>query len=244
VKLAVRYVPLLLLALAWEAAARLELSDALPAPSAVLVAWARLARDGELVANGLPSLYRAGTGLILAIALGSVLGVVMAWWRPLHALMSPLLELSYPVPKSALVPLTAFWLGFGNASKVLAIFLGGTLPVVLGAFNGARSSDRALVWSARSMGASRVRTLWDVVVPCALPELLAGIRIALALSFVLLLTTELYAAQSGLGYLISFLGDEGAYDAMFAAVLTVAFLGFVADRLFLRLTRRLLRWRE
>src|SRR6266540_1399097 len=174
----------------------------------------------------------------------AALGIVMAWWRPVSVLLSPIVEMFYPMPKSALIPVTVIWLGFGDGSKILLIFLGCMLPVTIGAFNGARSSDRALVWSARSMGASRLRTLWDVVVPCALPELLAGIRIALALSFVLLLTTELYAAQSGLGYLISFLGDEGAYDAMFAVVLTVAFLGFVADRLFLRLTRRLLRWRE
>ncbi len=94
------------------------------------------------------------------------------------------------------------------------------------------------------MGASRLRMLWDVVVPSAMPELLNGIRTALALSFILLVTSELIVAQSGLGYLIGFLGANGTYDAMFAVVLTVAFLGFAADRAYLLIMHRVLRWQQ
>ena len=139
----------------------------------------------------------------------------------------------YPLPKSALIPVTVIWLGFGDGSKILLIFLGCMLPVTIGAFNGARASEQVLVWSARSMGASRLRMLWDVVVPSALPELLNGIRTALALSFILLVSSELIVAQKGFGYLIGYLGANGSYDAMYAVVLTVAFLGFAADRLYL-----------
>ena len=135
-------------------------------------------------------------------------------------------------------------LGFGNGSKILLIFLGCMLPVTIGAYNGARSSEQVLVWSARSMGANRLRMLWDVVVPSAMPELLNGIRTALALAFILLVTSELIVAQSGLGYLIGFLGANGSYDAMYAVVLTVAFLGFAADRGYLAVMNRMLRWQE
>ncbi len=112
--------------------------------------------------------------------------------------LSPLVELFYPMPKSALIPVTVLWLGFGDGSKILLIFLGCMLPVTIGAFNGARGSDRVLVWSARSMGASRLRMLWDVVLPSAMPELLNGIRTALALAFILLVSSELIVAQQGL----------------------------------------------
>jgi NitT/TauT family transport system permease protein len=148
----------------------------------------------------------------------------------------------YPMPKSALIPVTVLWLGFGNGSKILLIFLGCMLPVTVGAFNGARSSEQVLVWSARSMGATRLRMLWDVVVPSALPELLNGIRTALALAFILLVSSELIEARAGLGYLIGFFGADGTYDAMFAVVLTVAFLGFAADRIYLLVMQRALRW--
>ncbi len=219
-----RYLPLLLLALAWEAGARSGLIStlALPPLSAVGAAWIELVRDGELISNGAASLWRAGAGLFLAIVIGGALGIVMAWWRPVNVLLSPLVEMFYPMPKSALIPVTVLWLGFGNGSKILLI----------------------LVWSARSMGANRLRMLWDVVVPSAMPELLNGIRTALALSFILLVSSELIAAREGLGYLIGFLGASGTYDAMFAVVLTVALLGFVADRAYLVLMQRMLRWQE
>jgi NitT/TauT family transport system permease protein len=241
-----RYSPLLLLALAWEVSARAGIVStlALPPLSEVVVAWINMAASGDLVSNGAASLWRAGAGLFLSIVIGAALGIFMAWWRPVNVLLSPLVEMFYPMPKSALIPVTVLWLGFGNGSKILLIFMGCMLPVTIGAFNGARSSDQALVWSARSMGASRLRMLWDVVVPSAMPELLNGIRTALALSFILLVSSELIVAQDGLGYMIGFLGANGSYDAMFAAVLTVAFLGFAADRLYLMVMRRVLRWRE
>jgi ABC-type nitrate/sulfonate/bicarbonate transport system permease component len=245
-KTLLRYSPLLLLAAAWEISARTGLVStlALPPLSEVVVAWFDLIKSGELITNGAASLWRTGAGLFLAVAIGAALGIVMAWWKPVNVVLSPLVEMFYPMPKSALIPVTVLWLGFGNGSKILLIFLGCMLPVTIGAFNGARSSEQVLVWSARCMGASRLRMLWDVVVPSAMPELLNGIRTALALSFILLVSSELIVAQQGLGYLIGFLGANGSYDAMFAVVLTVAFLGFAADRIYLLIMQRVLRWQN
>ena len=238
--------PLLLLAVTWELAARLELvsNTALPPLSDVILAWADMIKDGELLTNGASSLYRAGAGLGLSIVIGAVLGIGMAWWKPVNVLLAPIVEIFYPLPKSALIPVTVIWLGFGDGSKILLIFLGCMIPVTIGAYNGARSSEQTLVWSARSMGANKLRMLWDVVLPSAMPELLNGIRTALALSFILLVSSELIVAREGLGYLIGFLGANGAYDAMYAVVLTVAFLGFAADRIYLLILKRTLAWRE
>jgi ABC-type nitrate/sulfonate/bicarbonate transport system permease component len=241
-----RYLPLLLLALAWEATARLNLIDsqALPPLTHVAVAWVDLVRDGELVDNGAASLYRGAMGLLLAVVVGGSLGILMARWRLLEVFVNPLVELFYPLPKSALIPVTVLWLGFGDGSKILLIFLGCMIPVTIGAYNGARGSDQALIWSARSMGAGPLRLLWDVVVPSALPELLNGVRTALALAFILLVSSELIVSQQGFGYLIGYLGSTGAYEGMYAVVLTVAFLGFAADRLYQLLMQWLLQWRE
>ena len=242
----IRYLPLLLLAAGWELAARLELvsSSALPPLSDVIAAWIDMIKDGELVSNGASSLYRAGVGLALSVIVGTLLGISMAWWKPVNVLVAPLVEIFYPLPKSALIPVTVIWLGFGDGSKILLIFLGCMLPVTIGAFNGARSSEQVLVWSARSMGANRLRMLWDVVLPSAMPELLNGIRTALALAFILLVSSELIVAQKGFGYLIGFLGANGSYDAMYAVVFTVAFLGFAADRIYQTFVHRVLLWRQ
>ena len=240
-----RYVPLLIVAAAWEAASRLGLvsSLALPPLSDVIASWIDLLRDGDLLTNAGPSLYRLAAGLALAILVGALLGLGMAWWKPVNVVLAPVVEIFYPLPKSALIPVTAIWLGFGDGSKILLIFLGCMIPVTIAAFNGARGCDRMLLWSARSMGASRLRVLWDVVLPGAMPELLNGIRTAIALSFILLVSSELIVAQRGFGYLIGSLGANGSYEAMYAVVFTVAFLGFAVDRLYQMLVQRVLIWR-
>ena len=241
-----RYAPLLLLAFAWEAVSRLSIVSpaALPPLDKVAAAWLNLAESGDLWTNGVSSISRAAAGLGMAIAFGSIIGVLMAWYLPVRIVVNPIVQFFYPMPKSALIPVMVLWLGFGDASKIVLIFVGCMLPVTLSAFNGARGTEQVLIWSARSLGASRARVLWEVVLPSALPELLSGIRTALAFAFVLLVASELIVARSGFGYMIGWLGDGGVYDAMFAVVLTVALLGFAADRGYLMLIRRVLAWRE
>ncbi|HXQ50022.1 MAG TPA: ABC transporter permease [Stellaceae bacterium] len=265
----VRYLPLLILAATWEFAARTGIVSqlALPTLSSVIEAWFELLvpsnpspgltmsaggaiawvgwlLSGDLVTNGLDSLWRLSLGLGMAIVVGTVIGVLMAWYRPLDALLNPIVQVFYPMPKSALIPVTVLWLGFGHWSKIVLIFIGCMLPVTLSAYNGARGTEQFLVWSARSMGASRRSTLFEVVLPSALPDLLNGIRTALALSFILMVSSELIVARSGLGYMIGWLGDGGVYDAMFAVTLSVAALGFAADRGYLMFVKRVLSWRE
>ena len=105
------------------------------------------------------------------------------------------------------------------------------------------SVDEVLVWSAASLGASRTEILRQIIFPAAMPEILNGFRTALAFSFILMVSSEFVIAKDGVGFLISTLGDGGAYPAMFAVILTVAGIGFAADRLFGALIRHVLRWR-
>src|SRR5476649_528687 len=116
-----RYLPLVLLAVLWEAAARLELvsSSALPPLSDIVVSWIDLIKTGELVGNTGASLYRAAAGLLLAVVIGTLLGIGIAWSKPINVLLSPIVEIFYPLPKSALIPVTVIWLGFGNGKKNL-----------------------------------------------------------------------------------------------------------------------------
>ncbi len=187
-----RYTPILLLALAWEAATRLGLISHLVMPplDQVLAAWWNLLISGDLIRNGVVSLSRAAAGLGLAIVCGVTLGVLMAWYKPVRVVFNPLVQAVYPMPKSALIPVVVLWLGFGSTSKIVLIFIGCMLPVTLTAFNGARGAEQVLIWSARSLGASRTRTLIEIVLPSALPEILAGIRTAMAFAFVLMVATR------------------------------------------------------
>lgn len=242
----IRIFPLVLLAGLWEIAPRVGWvnPEALPPASAVASAWYGLLMSGDLVTNGVSSLINVSAGLALGIVVGMAAGVLMAWYPVVDALVSPLMKSLYPMPKSALIPVMILWFGLGAGSKIASIFMGCLLPVVLSSYNGARGVEQTLIWSALGLGASRRRVLWEVVVPGALPEIMAGIRNALAISFILLVSSEFLVGQRGLGYLISFLGDGGVYDAMFAGVLTVSAIGFFADRIYLYFMQRTLQWRE
>ncbi len=240
-----RYSPLLVLAMVWELMPRIGMvsPEVLPPLSDVSVRFGELAVD-DLWRETSRSMVRGSIGFFSAVALGVASGVLMAWYQPVRMLLNPVFRCFYPMPKSALIPLTIMWIGIGDSSKATLIFIGCLLPIVMSAFNAARGVDDVLVWSARGMGATEREVLWEVVLPASLPEILSGIRISLALSFILMVACELIIGNDGIGYLISLLGEAGDYAGMFAGVITISAVGFAADRGFVALTRRLLIWRE
>lgn len=245
-KIAVRYAPIALIFAVWELLARTGLvsEDVLPAFSTVLERLWQLFETGDMFVHVGASLVRVFTGLGLGIIVGSTLGFALAASVIAQKLVQPSLTFLYPLPKSALIPVIIIWLGFGHSAQIAVIFLGSLLPIILGAYNGAKSVENTLIWSARSLGATVIETEWQVIMRAALPELLAGIRVALALSFVLLISSEMVGAREGMGYLIAFLGDGGDYAGMFAGTFVVTAIGFAADRGYLALNRYLLRYRE
>ena len=241
-----RVLPVLLVLLLWEGSTRLGLVSraALPPFSVVMQALAGLVADGSLWANAAKSVPRSLVGFGAALVVGTLLGGGMALSRPFRTLVNPLVQVLYPLPKSALIPLLLVWFGLGDTSKSVLVFLGCLLPVVLSTFNGIAGVNEVLVWSARSMGASRLAVLWDVLLPAASPQILTGIRTAIAFMFLLMVSSELVIATNGLGYMIGALGDRGAYPAMFAVILVVSALGFAADAGFQAMSAHWLRWRE
>jgi NitT/TauT family transport system permease protein len=241
---ALRLLPLLLVLCIWQAASTLGLlpKSLMPSVGAVAAAFEGLLFSGELASNTLASLARAGPGLGIAVIGGISIGILMARVRIVQLAVEPILLLIYPVPKPALIPLFMVWLGIGNFSKIAVIALGCLLPVVVATFNGARSVDAMLLWSARARGTSERRLLWRVVLPAALPQIAAGVRAAIAIAIVVLVSSEFISSESGLGYLIFSYGGVGANDAMLAVVLYLAALGYLLDRLYLAGVRRAMSW--
>src|SRR6185437_8403293 len=135
--------------LAWEVVTRTGLvpESLLPPLDKVGEAWYGLAAGGDLWVNGVSSISRGAAGLAMAIVLGSLVGVLIAWYQPVRVVVNPIVQFFYPMPKSALIPVMVLWLGFGDMSKVVLIFVGAMLPVTLSAFNGARGTDQVLIWS-------------------------------------------------------------------------------------------------
>lgn len=240
----VKYTPVLILCAAWETLSRSGVINEtfLPSFTQVAEAWVGLFLSGELIVHGASSLWREATGFSLAVLFGVSVGIGMARYRPFKDFFEPLISIIFPLPKSALIPILIIWLGIGHLSKVAVIFLGCLLPITISSYNGARGTDKYLIWSAQNMGTGRRKLFWKIIFPAALPDILSGTRLALAVSFVLLVSSEMLAGNSGLGFLLFFLGEGGEYAGMFAAILTLTLLGFSADRLYLFIMRRVLAW--
>jgi ABC-type nitrate/sulfonate/bicarbonate transport system permease component len=239
-----RLVPLVLLVALWQAASSAGLlpRSVLPAFSDVAASLGAMIGSGEIFAHTAASFARAGAGFAIAVVTGVLLGLVMARVRAVQRAVEPILLLIYPVPKPALIPLFMIWLGIGDVSKVTVIALACLLPVVVATYNGARSVDDMLLWSARARGTSPRDLLWRVILPAALPQIAAGVRTAIAIAIIVLVSSEFISAETGLGYLIFSYGGVGADDAMLAVVIWLAVLGYLLDRFYLAGLRRLMSW--
>ncbi len=238
--------PVMVLLAGWELLTRSGAvsTQVLPTFSSVCAAALDLVASGTLFHHLMVSLYRACGGLALSILIGVALGFGMATSRHVENFFDPLVSLIYPLPKTALVPLTMVWLGVTDRAAILVIFLAGLLPVVVNTYHGVRSVDRVLVWSARSLGTPERSLFTRIVIPVSMPYIFNGIRIAIPVSFIVVISVELVASKVGIGNLINGYGGLGIYDYMFATILTFVAVAFVADRCAVRLGRTVLRWHE
>lgn len=198
--------------------------------------------DRELYDNIGASLSRALPGFAIGSALGIALGLAAGVARNLDRALSPVVFLTYPVPKIVMLPLFMIWFGIGDLSKVLIIALACFYPVFINAYYGARATQKVLVWSAMNMGAGRWRLFRRVVVPSALPQIFAGLRVSLALSFIVMFAAEMINARSGLGQMIRVAENSLRFDLMYVSLVAIAILGYGADWLLGAARRRALAW--
>jgi ABC-type nitrate/sulfonate/bicarbonate transport system permease component len=187
---------------------------------------------------------RWAAGLALAVLIGVPLGTLMGRSRALYALVDPLLVAGYPVPKAALILLLVLWWGAGEAARVAIVVVGCLIPIVISSYHGAHAVPPALLWSARGLGTGRVRSWWRVILPAALPQVLSGVRIAIAIAIFTVLASELLIRGSGVGaYLFDAL-DNGQTLTVFALSTIVAAIGFLVDWAYVGAVRLALPWLE
>jgi len=232
------------LLLAWELAARLLDISGLPPAGQTLRELPALLSDREVLINILASVRRMIIGFVLAIIVAAPLGLLMGRSRAVAAFFNPLLMMIYPVPKAALMPIIMLWLGVGDASKTLVIFLGVSLPVIYHSYQGARAVEEKMLWSAAAMGMSRLARLRRVVLPAALPEIFVGCRTGLVLALITMVTSEMIARQTGVGNILFNSLDMAQYETVYAMIVVIGVLGFGLDAAFERLRARLVAWAE
>jgi NitT/TauT family transport system permease protein len=228
----------------WEAAARIVAIDGLPPAHEALRQLPAILGDREALINILDSVRRMAIGCALALAVAVPLGLLMGRSRLVAAFFNPLLMTIYPVPKAALMPIVMLWLGIGDASKTLVIFLGVSLPLIYHSYQGARAVEEKMLWSAAAMGMSARRRLIRIVLPASLPQIFVGVRTGLVLALITMVTSEMIARQSGVGNILFNSLDMALYDTVYAMIVIIGMLGFVLDVAFERLRATLVAWAE
>jgi ABC-type nitrate/sulfonate/bicarbonate transport system permease component len=232
--------PVLVLA-AWELFGQLgRLPSYLIPPSLIAATTWDMLLSGELWRHSRDTLLRALGGFALGSACGIMMGLLAGIARPVERFYEPIISLTYPVPKIVVLPVLIAWLGAGNASKIAVITAAVFYPTFINALYGAKAVNLIHVWSARNMGASPVQIFRKVVLPSALPQLLAGLRIGLALAFIVVVASEMQNSRSGLGHLIITAEDNIRFDLMYAAIVAIGLIGFLGDRTLVRLRRRMI----
>jgi ABC-type nitrate/sulfonate/bicarbonate transport system permease component len=221
-------------ALVWEATARGgQLPAYILAPTqTVAEAWGML-RSGELLPLIQVSMKREFSGFVIGAGLGVVAGLVAGVAKWTGDVIDGAVSLLYPVPKIAMLPIFAIWLGFTDTTRIAVIALACFFPAYLNAQSATRSVDPNLVAVARNVESGRLRTIFQVLLPAALPRILVGVRTALALSFIMMFATEVIGAgagrQAGLGGRTFAAGTNGDYAVLWAVLLTIAVLGVTLD---------------
>jgi ABC-type nitrate/sulfonate/bicarbonate transport system permease component len=237
--------PLLLLVL-WEAAARIGVIDVrfFPAPSTIIMQLVLLARTGELELHLWASLQRLFWGFLLGGIPALLLGLAMGLYRPVRIAIDPLVAATYPVPKSAILPLVLLIFGLGEMSKVVMVALGVFYPILINTVAGVRNIQPIYLDVGRNFGATGWQVFRTIALPGALPNIMAGVKLGIGMGLILIAIAEMIGAREGIGYMIWNAWQILAVDTMYVGLMVIAILGFLFNLILDAVEQLVVPWRN
>ena len=236
--------PVALIAL-WEVCVRTGLLDArfFPAPSQVAGTLVALVKSGELWTHTAASLVRLFWGMLLGGIPALFLGIAMGLYRPLRAVFDPLVTATYPIPKSAILPLILLIFGLGEASKIVMVAIGVFYPVLINAAAGVMEINKIYLDVGRSFKASRWQVFRTIALPGAMPLIMTGVKLGVGMGLILIAIAEMIGAKSGLGYMIWNAWEILSVETMYVGLIVIALLGFLFSLVLTELERWLVPWK-
>ncbi|WP_151446656.1 ABC transporter permease [Lacisediminimonas profundi] len=237
--------PLALL-LAWEVAARTGGIDTrfFPAPTVIGQKALTMAASGELWEHLSASLLRLLLGSLLGGIPALALGILMGLYRPIRVAIDPLIAATYPIPKSAILPLILLIFGLGESSKIVMVALGVFFPVVINTLTGVLQIDRIYLDVGKNFGASRWQTFRTIALPGAMPSIMAGIKLGVGMGLILIAIAEMVGAKTGIGFMIWDAWQVLSVEIMYVGLVMIAILGFLITLLLNEVEMLVLPWRR
>ena len=213
-------------------------------PSAIFAATLGLIRSGALAKALMQTLWPFAVGMALTVVLGILLGIVMAQWRVLEYVLDPFINALYAIPRIALIPLIILWAGLEFVGKVSILVSVAIFPITVNTFSGIRDVRGAMLEIGRAYGATEWQIFWKIVLPAAVPFIMAGIRLAVGLAIIGIIVAEFFTAISGLGGMIVEYANVFATAKLFVPIIVIALVGVVLTEFVMWLERRMSRWRQ
>lgn len=241
-----RILSIVILLATWELVARSGVVTPfqLPALSKVLERIWSDAASGDLAINTVVTLYRAIVGFLIAAIGGVVLGMAMSRNALARWFFDPIISVGFPMPKIAFLPVVMLWLGVFDISKITMIVFDAIFPVVAATVIAIQGVERELIWSARNMGARERELLWQIVLPAALPTIMTGLQVALPLSLIVAVVTEMLMGGYGLGGAMMTASRFANSTGVFAGIVEIAVVGYALVKAMALIRRRLLIWHQ
>jgi ABC-type nitrate/sulfonate/bicarbonate transport system permease component len=213
-------------------------------PSAIFQAAGELMQSGALGKALMQTLWPFAVGMALTVVVGILLGIVMAQWRVLEYVLDPFINALYAIPRIALIPLIILWAGLEFVGKVSILVSVAIFPITVNTFSGIRDVRGAMLEIGRAYGATEWQIFWKIVLPAAVPFIMAGIRLAVGLAIIGIIVAEFFTAISGLGGMIVEYANVFATAKLFVPIIVIALVGVVLTEFVMWLERRMSRWRQ
>jgi ABC-type nitrate/sulfonate/bicarbonate transport system permease component len=226
----------------WELWARAEGSFLVPTASEVAERAWDIWPTSEFLSEVGMSMKRLAAGFAIAAAIGIAIGLLIGASRAARRTLEPFLEFTRAIPAIAIVPGAIIVLGLGDASRIAVIAFGLCFPILVNTAEGVRAIPPEVRDTASMLHAGQVERIWRIYFPSALPSIMAGLRIAVSIGLVLVVVSEFVGEGNGLGYWILLQQSQFNVPELYAGVLFLGLLGYVLNRLFLVVERRVLAW--
>lgn len=232
--------------LIWELCSRTGILDVrfFPAPSAIFYHLIFISPDEGIIQDIAASLNRLLWGYLAGSLLGIILGVGMGLCRSLRAGLHPIIALTYPIPKIAILPLVMLVFGIGDASKIVIVAIGSFFLVLINTLHGVDSIDKIYHDVAAVYKIKRHNFIFKVILPGSLPSIFTGLKLAIGYSLVMVVAAEFSGADKGIGYLIWQSWETFSIKSMYAGIFVIGAMGFIFTYALHALERRLIPWRS
>jgi NitT/TauT family transport system permease protein len=234
---------ILSLAVLWEVAGRTLDSVLIPPLSQIGLAWWKLLTSGKLLSNLSLSLLTLAAGFFLAVVSGVAIGVLMGRFRAVEHFLDLYVNSLMSAPTTAFVPVLIVWFGLGIESRIAVVFLFSVFVIIINTMTGVKQVDRVLVEMGQSFGAKEKEIFFKIVLPAAMPAIMAGIRLGMGRAVKGMVTAEMLLTLTGIGALIMQYGSAFATDSLFAVILTILALAMITMQLVHWLDKRLTGWK-